>query len=293
MFRILCIVGLLFCAVFYGQIPHEDQSPFPPDEFVIYSSFKDTLSKTLYQIGRHEPASQKFELDQSGKWTKTQVKTDENFKHIHAPGYLKTIRNNVEKFYFLNDYSEGAFYGIKKLASENLLFITTRYHFYIFDRDNEKLSEKCIPGFEQYEAEDAISGLYDAIELFDNSQYLLGNVQGFGIFCFDISNPSKPRELKQYGIDKSMNGGFYVFFVRKNENLYDVIIAQHDINSKNSNIRNYYSKLKEIRYAARDEELRLDPLGEPLISQEEHNLLFETTNRSYIIDLQKGVISVR
>ena len=262
----------LFCTVLYGQIPHEVQSPFPKDEFMIYYSFEDSLSKTLYQIGRHEP--------------------DGNFQHTHAPVYLKVLRNDLDKYYYLNDYSESSFYSIKELASENLLFITARYHFYIYDRNRGELSEKNIPGFEQYEGEDAISGLYDGLELFDNSQFLLGTVQGFGIFCFDISKPTSPKQLRQYGSEESANGGFYAFFVHKQDNLYDVIIAQHDVNYENVNIRNYYSKLKASRYVVRDEEFRHDSLGEPLVLQEDGNLIFETTNRSYCLDLDKGILSV-
>lgn len=42
------------------------------------------------------------------------------------------------------------------------------------------------------------NGLYNVLALFDNKLFLSGNVQGFCVFCFDLSNPKLPIELKQY-----------------------------------------------------------------------------------------------
>ncbi|QHC84569.1 hypothetical protein AS589_07080 [Empedobacter brevis] len=289
--RLYLIFSLFLCSVIYGQIPPERSLPFPSNEFVVYTTFKDSLNNTLYQIGRHEPKNYKFELSNTGKWKKTKIKADENLYHVYAPIYLKTQKKKQERFYLLDDYYDVDFYRFKKWTPEKLLFITARYHFHIFDQEQQILSPKTIPGSNQYEGEDAISGLYDALTLFNNQQFLLGNVQGFGVFCFDISNPVQPQELQQYGIKEANEGQYYAFFYPNNQNLFDVIIAQSDSNSENPNIRALYTQLKTVRYAVKNCGIEIFSSGKPLVRQEEQYLIFKADNSLYCIDLRTGTIS--
>ena len=70
-------------------------------------------------------------------------------------------------------------FSFPDLPSDNLQIIAGRYAFYIYDIDKQTLSNELIPGLNQYEGEDAISGLYSGLTLFDNEKFLLGNVQVF------------------------------------------------------------------------------------------------------------------
>lgn len=282
---------VLFCSfVMYGQISPEKNVPFHKSEFVVYRSFTDSLHNTLYEIGRHEPKNHIYKRNNEGKWEKVKQTIDENFHHVYAPVYLKIQHKETENYYFLDDYYDVDFYRFKKLNSEKLLFIKARYHFHIFDREKRTLSSKAIPGLDQYEGEDAISGLYDALTLFDNEQFLFGNVQSFGVFCFDISNPSQPEELKQYSIKDSNDGQFYAFFHRNNQNLFDVIIVQSDLESKNPNIRSFYKKLAPIKYVLKDVLLQTTSSDQPKIKILKNEILFFSDETIFRLNLREGTI---
>ncbi|HLW62951.1 MAG TPA: hypothetical protein VKY33_06075 [Flavobacterium sp.] len=286
---------VFYSFVFYGQISPKENTLFPADEFIVYTSFTDSLNGVLYQIGRHEPKDYTFGMNHLGKWQTIQKETDEDsyHDHVNAPIYLKIQQKEIESYYFLDGYYDVDFYRFKNLISEKLLFITARYHFYIFDLEKGTLSSKTIPGHNQYEGEDAISGLYDALTVFDNERFLLGNVQGFGVFCFDISNTSKPQELYQYNIKDPNEEPFYVFLYQNNKQLFDVIIAQNDASSESTNISNFYSKLKKVRYVVQDKAIDTNSKGKPIIQQKGTRLIYRAKKRFYSIDLRTGIISVQ
>ncbi|HLT87244.1 MAG TPA: hypothetical protein VKZ57_06610 [Sphingobacterium sp.] len=225
----LFIWFLLIAFVANGQIIPEEKNPFPTNEFVVYAEHADSVNHIYYQVGRHEPKNYTH--------------------HILAPLYLKVKRQKEESYYFLNSYYDPDMFSFPPLTSDNLTIIAGRYDFYLYDIHNHTLSDKQTPGLHQYEGEDAISGLYSALTLFDNEHFLLGNVQGFGIFCFDISDPANPSELVQYNIKKPNGEQFYAFFHQTDYNLFDIIIAQQDTSSESRNIKRHYRKLRNVRYA--------------------------------------------
>lgn len=242
----LCLTAL----VSSGQIIPKKKSLFPGDEFVIYIEHTDTVNGIHYQVGRHEPKGYTF--DKKGdKWIHVPIEQNksDHFHHTHAPIYLKVKRQKEEVYYFLDSYYDVDMFRFPELPSDNLTIIAGRYSFYLYDIRKQTLSHKQIPGLEQYEGEDAISGLYSALTLFDNERFLLGNVQGFGVFCFDISNPAKPSELLQYRLEKPNGKQFYTFFPKTDKLLFDMIIAQQDASSESAKIERLYRKLGIVRYA--------------------------------------------
>src|SRR5690606_26780130 len=99
-------------------------------------------------------------------------------------------------------------------------------------------------GVGQYQGEDAVSGLYSALTFFDHEKFILGNIQAFGIFCFNLRDYSQPIELKQYRISEENNGEYYAFFSPVDNGNFDIIVAQADLSSSSPNINRLYHKLK-------------------------------------------------
>ncbi len=271
-----------------------EKEPFPPEDFVVYLSKNDSIQNVLYEIGRYEPKGYTFTTGHNGAWIKVPLndeqKNNKNFFHTHAPIYLKITKGNTGKYYFLDDYYDIDMYSFSELKSENLIFITARYSMYIIDNKHNTLSSKIIPGDGQYEGEDAISPLYSALTLFDEENFLLGNVQGFGVFCIDITHPAKPKELKQYSIDFSNKGQYYAFFHRKKKNKFDIMIAQSDVETDKRTIRRLYKKLKTVRYVMKSIPVKTNSSGEPQIEIGKHNLHFISKEKHYQLDLEKGIL---
>lgn len=295
--KITFIFPILFWLIPYwlsAQIPPE-KNPFPTEEFIVYQSITDSIHKVHYQIGRHEPKEYTFDHGDDGDWIEIpltdQNKNNKNFHHTYAPAYLKIINENIEKYYFLDDYYDIDMYSFSEIKSENLIFITARYSLYLIDKKNITVSKKIIPGKGQYEGEDAISPLYSALTLFDNEHFLLGNVQGFGVFCLDISNPAQPVELKQYSISQSNEGQFYAFFHQKNNDQFDLTLAQSDVKSDEKTVKRLYKKLKDIHYVLKNAPLEINSSGEPIIEISNETLQFSSSKVQYTLELKKGILS--
>lgn len=233
-----------------GQIIPEGKNSFSEDEFVLYVEQEDSVNGIRYQVGRHEPKGYTF--DKKGdEWIQVPIEQNkrDHFHHTYAPIYLRVKRQKEEVYYFLDSYYDVDMFCFPELPSANLRIIAGRYAFYIYDIHKQTLSSKQIPGLDQYEGEDAISGLYSALTLFDNERFLLGNGQGFGVFCFDVSNPAKPSELLQYRLRKPDGEQFYAFSPKADTPLFDMIIAQQDTSSASAKIERLYRKLGTVRYA--------------------------------------------
>lgn len=276
-----------------AQIPPE-KNPFPTEEFVVYQTLKDSIQNVQYQIGRREPKEFTFDHGAEG-WTQVPLdeksKNNQNFFHTYAPAYLKITTKNTENYYFLDDYYDIDMYAFTQLKSENLIFITARYSLYIIDKKNLSVSKKVIPGQGQYEGEDAISGLYSALTLFDNEKFLLGNVQGFSVFCLDVSNPDQPFELKQYSNSLFNEGQFYAFFHQKNNDQFDLILAQTDAKSDEKTVKRLYKKLKNIHYVLKNTTLEINSSGEPIVEISEEKLQFDSSKVQYTLELKNGTLS--
>lgn len=221
---------------------------FSEDEFAVYATQKDTISRISFEIGRHEPKDYAFATNTLGVWKPVKVENEEKKKlhHTFAPIYLRVTLDGRKSYYFLEDYYDVDMYGFATIPSEHLTIITARYSFYIYDARTHTLSSKQIPGLHQYEGEDAISGLFNVLSLFDDENYLLGNVQGFGVFCFDISNPANPIELMQRRIDQTDKSPLFLFSNQKNGNPSKIIVAEVDERSEHPNIANFYRRIRRI-----------------------------------------------
>ena len=278
------IYFLLLSFGVYGQI-EPTKNPFPENDFQVYQTYEK--AGLHFAIGRFEPEGYSITQTNSTKFTYEPNGENPNpiYKNKVAWIYLKVTNNHHADYFFLDEFYDVDLFQFKELNSKKLLFIKNRYAFYLFDLKDFKISEKQIPGKDQYEGEDAISGLFDALTLFDNEHFLLGNVQGFGVFCFDISNPLQPRELKQYTIKTENKGQFYAFFPQKKHNKFDLLVAQTDAESKNKSIERLYGKLKNIRFEKKNISLKTDSNQHPLIKQSKNILILSTHNGVLPINL--------
>lgn len=214
-----------------------DSTAFREDSFLCYVEHTDSLNRIHYQVGTYHP---------------------NDSSEIHLPVYLRIVRQGVDKLYSLDTKYDPDMFSFAELSSDRFTVINGRYAFYVYDIQRDTLSRKLHPGLDQYEGEDAISGLYSGLTLFDKEQFLLGNVQGFGVFCYDISDPANPIELLQYAIKKTDEElPFYVFFYKTTDNLFDMLIAQPDTSSK-SLVPRLYNRLKTVRYATQRVALDMD-----------------------------------
>lgn len=236
-----------------AQILPESGQSFHAEKFISYTEHADTLNGILYQVGTYNPADS---------------------PDIHLPIYLRIARQGSEKYYDLDTKYDPDMFRFPDLSSDRLVIIKGRYAFYVYDIHQQTLSRKLHPGLGQYEGEDAISGLYAGLTFFDHEKFILGNVQGFGVFCYDISDPADPVELMQYAIKKPDEElPFYVFLHKTDSNLFDMLCAQADTASK-SLISRHYNRLKTVRYGAQGIALDIDiskfPIPQP--TPDEHYL---------------------
>lgn len=258
-----------------AQIPVLNESPFPEKDFVVYASETNFTENTTYEIGRFEPENLAFTTDHLGqlRYNITQTDNPNYFSQI-AFIFLKVNKNNQSFYFELDETQDVDMFKFIISNSNKLMIIGGRYSFTIFDTENLLLSPKIIPGCGQYEGEDAMSPLFSAITFFDNEKFLLGNVQAFGVFCIEISDLSKPKDLIQYKINSAENELFYAFLNPKKRKKFDIIIAQNDTNSESSSIRNLFSKLKNVGYLKKDIRIPTDQLKQS-IEAEIHPQLLE------------------
>lgn len=225
---IVCIWGVAFVA--QAQISPENSPSIRASKFMVYVEHTDSIGGIQYQVGTYNP---------------------DNSPKAHLPVYLRIASQGIERYYDLDTAYDPDLFTFPELTSDNLVVIKGRYIFYLYDNRTQTLSEKLQPGRDQYEGEDAISGLYGALTLFDQEQFLLGNVQGFGVFCYDISSPANPIEHIQYRVKKAGDSQpIYAFFHKTAADLWDVIVARPDPSSE-KNIPGLFGRLKIVRYTAK------------------------------------------
>lgn len=282
---IICSISTIISC--YGQYLTKD--------FVAYVHKQDTIHHIRYELGRFEPIG--FEIkntfDDVHVYTSN---TDQNsdaqsvYENNIAPGYLKVVnKNSTIHFYPLEDYYDMDLFQFTSLDTDRFLVFKNRYTFYIFDKKDNTVSKKQTPLRQQYEGEDAISGIMAAFTFFDNEKFLLGNAQSFGIFCYDIQHPTEPIELYQYSLPEKRNEGqFYAFLVPSSTENWNIIIAQSDIAAPTNNIHFLYNRLKNIQYAAMDIPLVTDENNNPKHTVEGESIVFYSHDKRHIIDLISG-----
>lgn len=229
-----------------AQILPEEAQSLDSEKFMVYTEHVDSLNKIHYQVGTYNP------------------KSDPSI--IHLPIYLRIVNRGVENYYSLHTKYDPDIFSFPKLPSDRLTVIKGRYEFYIYDLQQKTLSRKLHPGLGQYEGEDAISGLFSGLTLFDNERFIFGHVQGFGIFCYDISHPANPVELIQHTFKKANNDEPVYAFIHKNsDELFAMITAQPDRSSQ-GNINRLYNRLKNIGFYLQDIVLDLNHAQYPVPS---------------------------
>ncbi len=248
--KIILFISGFFVSVFtFGQIALEKKIPYPENDFVTYQFYEDKNLSTQFEIGRFEIKDHKILQNQSGEFVYKPIEENQKTNSIYDNQlvwiYLKVSTKNTTSYFSLEEMYDVDLFQFENLNSPKILLIKNRYAFYLFDLDEFTFSEKQIPGLNQYEGEDAISGLIDAFTLFDEEKFLLGFAQGFGIFCFDISHLSKPKELIQKSEIISDEKKNYLFYLK---NKSKVISAEVDPQNKSKNIENFYLKLSNIHY---------------------------------------------
>lgn len=251
-----------------------NESPFPKTDFVVYASETNFTENTTYEIGRFEPENVAFTPDHLGRlrYNMVQANNPNYFLQI-ASIFLKINKNNQSFYIELDETNDIDLHRFIISNSTQLIVIAGRYSFQILNAETLSISPKIIPGQGQYQGEDAISPLFDAITFFDNDKFLLGNVQAFGVFCIDIADISNPKELIQHKIYSPENELVYTFFGRIKRNKFDIIVAQNDPNSESTSIRNLYSKLKNISYLAKKTRVPVNHRKQPKIEKIRPQLL--------------------
>lgn len=251
-----------------------NESPFPKTDFVVYASETNFTENTTYEIGRFEPENVAFTPDHLGRlrYNMVQANNPNYFLQI-ASIFLKINKNNQSFYIELDETNDIDLHRFIISNSTQLIVIAGRYSFQILNAETLSISPKIIPGQGQYQGEDAISPLFDAITFFDNDKFLLGNVQAFGVFCIDIADISNPKELIQHKIYSPENELVYTFFGRIKRNKFDIIVAQNDPNSESTSIRNLYSKLKNISYLAKKTRVPVNHRKQPKIEKTRPQLL--------------------
>lgn len=290
----LFIFGIISSQI-SAQIKPVKNLEFPESDFVSYVKYENKSQKILFEIGLFEPGN--YNLIAAANSIKIyKSKSDErNFNHKTYEGkmasfYLKITQNSQSNYFFLDRYHDIDSFEFVDLKSDNFLILKDIYTFYIYDFQKEILSESCFPGKNQYEGEDAISGQFDALTLFDEEKFLLGNVQGFGVFCFDISDLTHPKELKQFAIQDSNEGQNYTFFHESKNGIFDIIVANSDLNSESKNINNLYQKLENVSYADKKIKISKDKNGHPEIQSWKYFLKFSFGKKHYLYDLETGIL---
>src|SRR5690554_1295335 len=184
-------------------------------------------------------------------------------------GYLKVSKKGqAAEFISLQLYDDLDLLGFVPCTSENLIIYKNRYRFGIYDIRSQSVSAPQLPGENKYEGEDAISSILGGFNFFDQDQYLFGHVQAYGIFCYDLSQPSHPKELLRYAISNNNEGlcfdnqgEYHVFLHPKGNGTWNILLGQSDTTSKQSVLK-LYSKFNTLSYGAQNLVIRLKDSGE-------------------------------
>ena len=138
------------------------------------------------------------------------------------------------------------------LKERPFFFVKGRYELFLVDLQGEEIAPLIRPGVDVSYREDALSGQMNGFQFFDEDNYLLGIAVSYGVFCFNISDLAKPKELLRYSSDFSDQGQPYFFLEKNAQGRYNGIIAQSDTTEKSMHISGFYTKTKEARYLFQD-----------------------------------------
>lgn len=207
-----------------------------------------------------------------------------------APITLRIINEtgHVQDF-SLDSYEDIDLYSIQKDNIGSSLIIQGRYAISMFDIVRQQLSPAIIPGHDIDYREDAISGSLAGLTFINNTPIVVGNAQGYGLFCLDFTNIGNPVELTRYNYGTENTGQPYLFVKENSEGLWSVILAKSNLKSASRNLRNQYAEIEEATFLFRD-----IPLTHP-VETIDHFLVLRLANKTkadslVIIDYRSGIL---
>lgn len=118
-------------------------------------------------------------------------------------------------------------FGIKYFGSRKFITLNVgRFQRYILNLSNLKLIGPIRPHIEGGEFGDSQDGNPLFLEVFNQGQYLLGCLTGMGYFCYNLMDLYNPVQVTHYSTDKSNLKGKYFFLDKRDDNIYNGIIAE-------------------------------------------------------------------
>ncbi len=181
---------------------------------------------------------------------------------------------------------------LTELHGRPFFFVIDRYKLFLIDLENEKISPFIKPGMDVEYGEDALSGVMNGFQFFDDGNYLLGIAVSYGLFCFTISDIDHPKELRRYSADFSDQGQPYFFLEQNVDGSWNGIVSQSDTSKKSSHISGFYTETKKAEFLFRNEVLSLpkEPYADPVSNPIPYVLLYERQDKPWVVDLSLGVL---
>ena len=182
------------------------------------------------------------------------------------------------------------------LRGRPFFFVIDRYRVYLVDLENEKISARIEPGLEVEYGDDSISGAVNGFQFFEQDNYLLGIAVNYGLFCFNITDLDRPKELLRYSSQFDDQGQPYFFLEQNPDGSYNGMVSRSDTLKKARYISNFYTASEKATYLF--QEAQIMPPDEPYIdpsideAPKPFVLLYEKgTNGKripWVVDLDKG-----
>lgn len=270
----ILILSMIVLYASTQTLPIDDPDAAIAKSFIAEVSHADSLTNSHYIIGRYKSKDYTPVKNHLGQWVlmKSTSGEEKNDLHALAPVFLKVQRAGTSTNYYPLD-DDVDFYHFVDMPSTRWIVIGGRYSFYIYDTGTATLSHRLTPARHQYEGEDAISMTLSGFAFFDNDQFLFGHVQAYGIFCYAMSDPAQPKELRRVALSAGNKGMYYynqgeyhLFLNPKENNLWDALLARSDINSVSKNIDRLYTRFEELRYVLKDISILSDDQGKLMVN---------------------------
>lgn len=289
------VVGLFTAATLSGQTGEAMQTEIYRDaDFLASDSLAHPVKKARYELGAYFPSGYLWQKRSPEEEVKIYVPMDSTIENTYdgqiASGFLSISKDDGANRIPLDIYDDLDLLKFTN-SSDRLLVFKSRYHFFVYDLEKKEVTKRNTPGKQVYEGEDAISPLISALTLFDEDRFLLGNVQAYGIFCYDLSDPTKPKELTQHSTSHRNDGQYYLFLYPKEIGSWDIILANSSVESPA--LSRVYQRFESIRYALRDADIRINGKNQPDVTVSESGIAqIALKNNSFVkLNLYTGELT--
>lgn len=168
-----------------------------------------------------------------------------------------------------------------QLHGRPFFFVIDRYRVYLVDLQNEKISARIQPGLGVEYGDDSISGTVNGFQFFDDDNYLLGIAVSYGVFCFNISDLDRPKELPRYTGHYGDRGQPYFFLEKNADGSYNGMVSRSDTLKKSDYVSGFYTATGKATYLFRDAQL-MPPSGTYI------NPVNDETPKSFVLLYEKG-----